>query len=294
MTKQLAIAVDVGGTTVDAVGITAGGELVGKVVEGDSHAVDSAKGIVDCLAGAIAAAARQADGCTPSACGIAMPAPFDYEAGVSHMTHKFQSIYGMELGELLRRRTGLPVYFINDADAFGLGVGWRQLPGTNRFVALTIGTGLGGCFMEGGKSALEDGRVPLGGEVWDLPCRDGILEDYVSARGVVALYDKVGGKKGESARAIADLARAGNEQAVQAYQAMGVALGEGLASVFAHFAPEQIVVGGKVGLALDLFEPALKQALADASLPPIPIVQAARGNLALWGAARHAFSRLAG
>jgi hypothetical protein len=30
---------------------------------------------------------------------------------------------------------GIPTYFINDADAFGLGVSWRQLPDAKRFVA---------------------------------------------------------------------------------------------------------------------------------------------------------------
>jgi glucokinase len=55
------------------------------------------------------------------ACGIAMPAPFDYPAGVSHMAHKFRAIRGLPLGTLLAAEVGLPVHFLNDADAFGLG-----------------------------------------------------------------------------------------------------------------------------------------------------------------------------
>lgn len=43
------------------------------------------------------------------------------------MTHKFRAIRGLPLGTLLAAETGLPVYFLNDADVFGLRVGWRQL-----------------------------------------------------------------------------------------------------------------------------------------------------------------------
>ena len=51
-----------------------------------------------------------------------LTAPFDYRAGVSRMTHKFQAIRGLPLGTLLAAETGLPISFLNDADAFGLGV----------------------------------------------------------------------------------------------------------------------------------------------------------------------------
>ena len=36
--------------------------------------------------------------------------------------------------------------------------------------------------------------------------------------------------------------------------------------------------------------PAMRQALAGAGLPNLPVLPAAPGNMAIWGAARHAFS----
>jgi glucokinase len=292
MSRQAVIALDVGGTSVDAACVSADCELIGDLQGSGSPAARTKDEIVAELARVIAAAGGRADGAEVIACGIAIPAPFDYAAGVSHMTHKFQAINGVPLGELLTAKTGLPVYFLNDADAFGLGVSWRQLPDVKRFVALTIGTGLGSGFIEDGAIVQADDRVPPGGEVWNLPFGDGIIEDNVSAHGVVALY---GGAQGaaKSAKEISALAHQGDPRAVEAYRAMGTALGSGLAAVLARFAPEAVVIGGKVGRSLDLFRPAMLQALADAGLPQLQVLPAAPGNLAIWGAARYAFAHRA-
>jgi glucokinase len=217
------------------------------------------------------------------------------------MKHKFNAIGGVNLGRLLREITGLPTYFINDADAFGLGVSWRQLPAAERFIGLTIGTGLGGSFIENGKNVTAGDTVPPHGEVWDLPYAGGVLEDYVSARGVVAAYERLsasgrhgpdsGGADRVSAKEIADLAFRGSGPAVEAYRAMGTAIGRGLAPVLLRFEPELLVIGGKVGQSLPLFGPAAGRALAEAGLPELPIVPAAAGNIALWGAARYSLER---
>jgi glucokinase len=291
MPEQAVIALDVGGTTVDSACVSAAGELIGGLPETNSPAAETKDEIVRELARTIDAACARGSDFRVTACGIAMPAPFDYAAGMSYMKHKFQALYGVNLGELLRAQTGLPTYFVNDADAFGLGVSWRQLPDTKRFAALTIGTGLGGSFIENGEHLDIDPRVPRGGEVWDLPFEGGILEDYVSARGVVALYDKLNPGERRSAREVSVLARQGSRPALEAYRGMGTALGRGLGPVFARFQPEKVVIGGHVAESLDLFGPAMEQALAAEGLPELPILPAAPGNMAIFGAARYALAR---
>jgi len=292
MSKQAVIALDVGGTTIDTACVSSDGELIGGVRDSGSPAAGTSDEIVRELARVIGAARAEAGAAEVIACGIAMPAPFDYPAGVSHMEHKFQAIRGLPLGTLLAAKAGLPVCFLNDADAFGLGVGWRQLPDVKRFVALTIGTGLGSGFIEDGAIVQAADRVPPGGEVWNLPFGDGIIEDNVSAHGVVALYGDTQGTA-KSAKEISALAHQGDPRAVEAYRAMGAALGNGLAAVLARFAPEAVVIGGKVGQSLDLFRPAMLQALAAAGLPHLQVLPAAPGNLAIWGAARYAFAHRA-
>lgn len=294
MSNEAVAALDVGGTTVDAACVSASGEVIGEVLETASPAAKPKDAIVAALASAIGTARAQAGGRIVTACCVAIPAPFDYAAGVSHMTHKFRAIRGVALGELLAAETGLRTWFVNDAAAFGLGVGWRQLPDTKRFVALTIGTGLGSSFIENSESIEDDDRVPADGEVWNLPFGDGILEDYVSARGVTAWNDKLRPDERLSAKDVSDLALRGDATAIEVYRKMGTALGQGLAPVLARFAPEKIVIGGKVGQSLDLFRPAMEQALAEAGLPEapeLPILPSAPGNMAILGAARYALTR---
>ncbi|HEX7163963.1 MAG TPA: ROK family protein [Trebonia sp.] len=287
MSKRAVIALDVGGTTVDTACVSADGEVIGGVLDTSSPAAGTKDDIVNELARVIDTVRARADGAEVTACGVAMPGPFDYVAGVSYMVHKFEAIHGLSLGTLLEAKTGLPAYFVNDADAFGLGVSWRQLPDTKRFVALTIGTGLGGSFIEDGENVQTGDRVPPGGEVWNLPFRDGILEDQVSARGVVAMYGGLRPGDRRSAKEVSGLAQRDDPPAMEAYRAMGAALGSGLASSLARFAPEKIVIGGKVGQSLELFRPAMEQALAAAGLPELPVIPAAPGNMAIWGAARY-------
>jgi glucokinase len=295
MSTQTVVVLDVGGTTIDSACVSMDGELIGGVRGSGSPTAGTRDEIVLELARVIAAARAQAGSAEVIACGIAMPAPFDYPAGVSHMAHKFRAIRGLPLGTLLATKAGLPVYFLNDADAFGLGVSWRQLPDLKRFVALTIGTGLGSGFIEDGRAVTSGDRVPADGEVWNLPYEDGILEDHVSARAVTTLYrtrpdgTELPGK-GKTARKVAALAAQGDETAVAAFLAMGTSLGSGLAPVLARFEPEAIVIGGKVGQSLELFAPAMRRALAGAGLANLPVIPAAPGNMAIWGAARHAFT----
>jgi glucokinase len=287
MDERAVVALDVGGTTVDAACISVEGGLVGHIVECGSPAASRANEITDALAGIIAGARAQGAGHEITACGIAIPGPFDYAAGISRMKHKFQAINGMPLGKALQARVGLPVCFINDAAAFGIGSGARQVPGTRRFVALTIGTGLGSSFIEDGESVESGDRVPPDGEVWNLPLAGGVLEDRVSARGLVSLYCGPSLSGQVTARDVSDFARQGDQAAVGAFRELGTSLGSALAPVLARFAPEAVVIGGKVGRSLPLFGPALAEALGAAGLPAVRIVRA-DGNLALWGAARSA------
>ena len=294
MSRQAVVALDVGGTTIDSACVSIDGELIGDVRESASPAAGTRDDIVHELARVIGAARAQAGAADVLACGIAMPAPFDYAAGVSHMTHKFLAIRCLPLGTLLAAKAGQPVFFLNDADAFGLGVGWRQLPDIKRFLALTIGTGLGSGFIEDGRAVTSGDRVPPDGEVWNLPYRNGILEDHVSAQAVTTAFGTRPDGTGKTAKEVSALAAEGDEAAVAAYRAMGEVLGDGLVPVLTRFEPEVIVIGGHVGKSLGLFAPAMRQALAGAGLANLPVIAAAPGNMAIWGAARHAFTAAQG
>ena len=75
-----------------------------------------------------------------------MPNPFDYDRGISHMQHKYQLLYGLELRPKLApllRVEPARVHFLNDAAAFltgelhqGAARGYRNHPGYGRGIGL--------------------------------------------------------------------------------------------------------------------------------------------------------------
>ncbi len=55
---------------------------------------------------------------------LAFPGPFDYGSGISHMRHKLESLYGVDLRTALAGRLKVnadKVLFLNDAAAYLLG-----------------------------------------------------------------------------------------------------------------------------------------------------------------------------
>lgn len=290
MHEEYVVALDIGGTTIDVATIASSGEMIGELLERVSPNEESKDVIVSKLSGLIDEARTLSDTTPIVACGIGMPGPFDYEVGISLMRHKFAAIHGLELGKLIEERVGIPIYFINDAAAFGLGVNWKQLPNANRIIALTIGTGFGSSFIEHGSNIEHDARVPSNGEMWDLPYKKGILEDVISGRGITSLY-KESTRDTRSAKEIADLARRGNMPAREAYRQLGSVLGESLAAICPDFMPDKIVIGGKVAHDLDLFGPEAERVLALRLHDPPRIIRSSDKNLAIFGAAWHALNR---
>ena len=117
--------------------------------------------------------------------GVAMPSPFDFIKGIAMAEHKFASIKGMNVRAELHRLTGIDpsrILFTNDAAGFGMGA-WSLGGGNARhLIGVTLGTGLGACFIVDGCYATYGPGVPIGGELWDYPFRGRIAEDFVSTR----------------------------------------------------------------------------------------------------------------
>ena len=145
---------------------------------------------------------------------LAMPGPFDYDNGISHMEHKLQSLKGVDLKAALATRFGWQAdqfRFVNDAAAFTLGeAGAGSAKGHSRAVGITLGTGIGCAFAIDGKIApSEPGNqegVPPGGEIWNLPYNGKTVEDFVSTRYLRQHFQSLTGLQAEvsAVAAIAD------------------------------------------------------------------------------------------
>jgi glucokinase len=136
-----------------------------------------------------------------------MPGPFDYQNGVSRMTHKLPSLLGVDLKSAIALRfhwQPSQVRFVNDAAAFLLGeIGAGAAKGFHRSIGITLGTGIGCAFAIGNHIATPsdqpngDPGVPPGGEIWNLPYNGATVEDFVSTRFLRRQFQNLTGLEAE-------------------------------------------------------------------------------------------------
>lgn len=215
------------------------------------------------MAGLLRAAAAVASA-EVTACGIAVPGPFDYEHGVSRSRGKLEGLYGVDLRRELAGTLGVEVRFLNDADAFLLGEWWAGAAlGHRRAVGITLGTGLGSAFLDDGRIVDSGPRVPPEGSLHLVDFRGAPVEDRISSRGLLARY---GAADGVDVEQVAERARGGDARARDAFGELSAELGEVLAPWLASFDATCLVVGGSIARAWDLIEPRLRPALASAEL----------------------------
>lgn len=128
----------------------------------------------------------------------------------------------------------MPVYFLGDAQAFGLGVYCVEHPDRRRILSITLGTGLGAGFIVKGRIGTEGENIPPNGQIWPLSFKDGILEDRISKRAIEKSYFE---RKREQAEVkdIAEYARSNDSSALESFSELAENIGEGLAGTIANF-----------------------------------------------------------
>jgi glucokinase len=155
----------------------------------------------------------------------------------------------------------------NDAKAAALGEQqFGAAKGMKDFLVITLGTGLGsGIIANGSLIYGHDGFAGELGHVIVVPggrlcgCgRHGCLETYVSATGLVNTFHELSPNASSEmdARAVAELAKAGDAIAIEAYRRTGEMLGFALANSVAYTSPEAIFLfGGLIRAGEILFKP---------------------------------------
>lgn len=176
------------------------------------------------------------------------------------------------VAEAMQAHINVPVKAANDANAAAFGELWQGGgKGCSNMVAVTLGTGVGGGIVVGGK--LITGATGAGGEIGHIHIEDnetelcgcknkGCLEQYASATGIVRLAKRRLAKDDQasvlrsvselSAKAVWDAVKEGDEVAIQIAKQFGEYLGKGLAAVAGVVNPEKFVIGGGVSKAGDI------------------------------------------
>lgn len=258
-----AVGVDIGGTCIKA-GLV---QPTGEVSLSTQVPTEAAKGRDAIAAGLCEAvekvlSAASSKGIEPAGLGIASAGAINAKDGsVFAATDNLPGWTDFKLRRFVENRFELSTWVVNDAHAavlaelhFGLG---RCL---SNFVAITIGTGIGGGIVCDGK--LLQGQHGFAGSIGHhvirqggQPCncgRRGCLEAYVSTAALLREFRERGGLIPDQARMddagvalrINQLAIQDDPSAVGAYQALGAYLAEGIANIFNLFDPEAVLVSG--------------------------------------------------
>ena len=275
--KKYVFGVDVGGTTVKMGYFDIEGNLIEKW-EIPTRTEDKGVNIIPDIAGSILVklAQNDIDKKEVAGVGIGVPGPVKEDGTV---------LVAVNLGwdkrntnEQLEDLLGIPVKTANDANVAALGEMWRGGgQGYEDVVAVTLGTGVGGVVIIGGKVIA--GSNGAGGEIGHIHLEDneseecgckghGCLEQYASATGVVRLAKKKLADSSKpsvlrddevTAKAVWDAVKADDELAKEVANIYGEYLGKGLAAVAAVVNPQVFVIGGGVSKAgrvvIDYLEP---------------------------------------
>lgn len=289
---------EIGGTHVTSALVDLCG---GHVLAGSAHREQlSGDAPAEEIIGTIAQCARQLNVTAAAHWGVAVPGPFDYARGIAlfEKVGKFDSLRGMDVGAALCR--ALPgmmgsLTFLNDADAFGLGEYINgAASGCDRAAAITLGTGVGSCFIAGARIVENDPSVPPEGRADLLTWEGHPLEDIVSRRGIRASYAARRGlpvQNVDDVRTIAAAARRGDTTAGEVLNDAFVVLGKVLSPWLARFGASALVVGGSMAASWDIVEPPLRLGLrgGEKALAGLKVLPAAQPeDAALFGAAWYA------
>ena len=274
------LGVDVGGTKV-AVAAVEGGEAHHAVEH--PTVLDSTGALLEGIESAIREVTAVAG--EPEAIGIGVPSQIEWATGTVLASVNIP-LAGVPLRDELGRRLDVPVYVDNDASCAALAE--ADAIGATELVMLTLGTGVGGGIVTGGR--IFRGAHGLGGELGHVvveadgpecpgggcPNR-GCLEALCSGTAL----ERAAGRKG---REVVEGARNGDADAQAHLDRLGRYLGIGISNMVNAFQPEILVIGGGLSAASDLF---LETAVAEAGSRALPtlwervIVQVAQaGNAA--------------
>ena len=184
------------------------------------------------------------------------------------------------LGEILRKHFNKNVYVENDATVAALA---ESLFGSTKDVEnsmfLTIGTGIGGGILIGGKiysgshgAGSEAGHMVVGENFYNCNCgRNGCLETFASATAMTRYVEHRLSSTNEasvlrerelSARNIFDAAKAGDALAMETVNRMVKYLSIGIANIYNLLDPDVIALGGGVSKAGDYLLELLNKSIA--------------------------------
>lgn len=208
--------------------------------------------------------------------GIGLPGAIDSRTGVSvFMTNLPDHWINVPVAEIIKEKTGLPTFLLNDVNA----ITWGELRvgagrGCNSAVCFALGTGIGGGIVINGDLVL--GKTGVAGELGHMIVEPygnrcncggyGCLETYASGPairsaaikavahgGTTILGDMVNFDLNQiTPKTVSDAALKGDQIAIDIYRTAGHYLGIAVSNMIMALEPDRIIITGGVAAAGNL------------------------------------------
>lgn len=267
MNNKCFLLLDVGGTFVKSVVATFDGELLPNTetsvpINSDGTRLEIEKSFATVITHGKTIA--EYNGYILAGVGIAFPGPFDYNTGISYMTHKFAALEKLSVKDFFHSLpeigADMPVVFMHDVTAALLGeMHFGAAQGYKNVAVITLGTGLGFAHTADGEIQYS----PLGSpavSIYNRPYRDGVLEDYISKRGFLRSYAEVRGEENPANLTVAmigGMCGQGNEQALESFRKVASILAEEIKPLLEEFNIECLLFGGQISRSFCYMEPTI-------------------------------------
>ena len=258
--SDLILGLDIGGTNIKAGLVSTSGELVDHATVSTPQQRDMPD-IVHTLAqiSQQLLARRQT---TPIGVGIAAAGVVDLDGGRVMRAPNFPLWHAVPLRQAVEDALKLPASLGNDVDVFGIAEHtWGAAKGLRHFVAVAVGTGVGGAVFIDGKlyrgacgGAAELGFTVIAPSGPEVLGHGGVLEGFIGRRGfddIVLKHFPTG--EIPTPRRVTELAAQNDARARRVHSDVAMYLAEAASSWLAVLNPEAIVLGGGTLAGADFF-----------------------------------------
>jgi glucokinase len=287
--STFAVGVDLGGTNLRIAAVDSDGNLLEKVTLG-THVIKGRDYVIGEMTDAIKAlVTKYSAKMTLEGVGIGVPGIIDKRTAMLRESPNLPGWDDYPVRDEIERRLSATVILENDANVAAFGEGWLGAArGYNEVCMITLGTGVGGGIVLGGK--IWQGMNGMAGEVGHVtvdpngyPCKCGnigCVEQYASATAVMKMakeeiedgnapeLEKLakGPNVEFNAREVFNLALQGDAPAQRVYDRVGSALGILIADLVNILNLRMYVIGGGVSNGWQAFAPKMFEELKKRSM----------------------------